>query len=120
MGSHHLDTLFVMFVVRANPLIQCLDKLKVGPRNWTSTLAKKDIHPEFFPEAKVLCNGKVVMKVGGSQEEYVVDLWSGNHPFFQGATSTVVVDEGQVNRFKKRFAGLGNLSTIQTVSEKQI
>jgi ribosomal protein L31 len=27
-----------------------------------------------------------------------VDIWSGNHPFFQGATSTVVTDEGRVNR----------------------
>merc|ERR1712182_176116 len=79
-------------------------------------MTKKGIHPVFYPEAKVLCNGEVVVTLGGSQEEYVVDLWSGNHPFFQGATNTVVVDEGQVNRFRKRFAGLDDLSTVQTVS----
>lgn len=27
-----------------------------------------------------------------------VDIWSGNHPYFQGNTSTVVTDEGRVNR----------------------
>merc|ERR1712216_109104 len=81
--------------------------------------AKKDIHPTFYPEAKVYCNGEMVMTLGGSQEKYIVDLWSGNHPFIQGASNTVVVDEGQVNRFKKRFAGLEkfgslNISTKET------
>ena len=39
--------------------------------------------PEWFEEAKVFCNGEEVMTVGGTQAEYVVDIWSGNHPFFQ-------------------------------------
>lgn len=48
---------------------------------------KKDgIHPEFFPEAKVFCNGEEVMTVGGTKKEYVVDLWSGNHPYYQVLT----------------------------------
>lgn len=37
-----------------------------------------------------------VLTLGGTQKEYYVDLWSGNHPFFQGQTSSVVVDEGAV------------------------
>merc|ERR1719265_686073 len=83
----------------------------------TVIMAKRGIHPEFYPEAKVFCNGEVVMTVGGSSEKYVVDLWSGNHPFFlAGAFNTIVVDEGQVNRFRRRFAGLEKLSTVQTVN----
>merc|ERR1711907_681200 len=85
----------------------------------TRVAAKRGIHPKFFPEANVFCGGEVVMKVGGTKEKYIVDIWSGNHPFFQGANNTVVVDEGQVNRFKKRFAGLENLSTIQTISQSK-
>merc|ERR1719321_455168 len=82
---------------------------------WTPVrIHAKDIHPQFYPEAQVFHNGKVVMTLGGSQDSYVVDLWSGNHPFFQGANNAVVVDEGQVIRFKKRFAGLEKLSTTQT------
>ena len=27
------------------------------------------------------CNGEEVMTVGGTQAEYVVDIWSGIHPF---------------------------------------
>lgn len=36
-----------------------------------------------------------------------VDIWSGNHPFFQGNTSTVVTDEGRVNRCAHRGMRLG-------------
>ncbi|CAG9462959.1 unnamed protein product [Pedinophyceae sp. YPF-701] len=79
-------------------------------------MAKPDIHPEFYEEAKVFCNGEEVMSLGGTKPEYVVDLWSGNHPFFQGATNTVVVDEGRVNRFNRRFAGLDSLGKVETAS----
>merc|ERR1711998_610486 len=86
-------------------------------KNYTGINARPKIHPKFFPEAQVFCGEEIVMTVGGTREKYVVDIWSGNHPFFQGAGNVVVVDEGQVNRFKKRFAGLENLSTIQTISQ---
>merc|ERR1711904_613293 len=80
------------------------------------TKAKPNIHPHFFPDAQVYCGGEIVMTVGGTQEKYIVDIWSGNHPFFQGANNVIVVDEGQVNRFKKRFAGLEILSSVENLS----
>jgi len=61
--------------------------------------------PEWFEEAKVFCNGEEVMTVGGTQAEYVVDIWSGNHPFFQGRSSAIMTDAGQVSRFANRFGG---------------
>ena len=48
-----------------------------------------------------------------------VDIWSGNHPFFQGVTTSVVTDEGRVNRFKRRFAGLDSLAKIDTMESEQ-
>eukprot|EP00963_Diacronema_lutheri_P003888 scaffold287_cov337-Pavlova_lutheri.AAC.251 len=78
--------------------------------------AKKELHPEFYPEAKVYCNGEEVISMGGTQPEYVVDIWSGNHPFYQGAGGAVVVDEGRVNRFQRRYGNLGFLSNVETVS----
>lgn len=57
---------------------------------------RKDIHPEWHPEAKVICNGVEVMTVGGVKPSYNVDIYSGNHPFYQGAGATMVMDEGQV------------------------
>ncbi|EFN56749.1 hypothetical protein CHLNCDRAFT_34966 [Chlorella variabilis] len=79
-------------------------------------MAKKGIHPKWHNEAKVMCNGEEVLTTSGTQGSYTVDIWSGNHPFFQGATSTVVTDEGRVNRFKRRFAGLDSLAAIETIS----
>jgi large subunit ribosomal protein L31 len=63
---------------------------------------KKDIHPEWYPEAKVICAGEVIMTVGSTQPELSVELWSGNHPFYTGQ-QRLVDTEGQVERFLKRL-----------------
>lgn len=70
-----------------------------------TVMRKEGIHPEYHDDAKVFCNGEEVLTTSGTQKEYTVDIWSGNHPFFQGKTNTLVLDEGRVNRFNKRFAG---------------
>lgn len=63
---------------------------------------KKDIHPEWYPEAKVICNGEVIMTVGSTKPELHVEIWSGNHPFYTGQ-QRLVDTEGQVERFMKRL-----------------
>jgi large subunit ribosomal protein L31 len=52
------------------------------------------------------------MTVGGTQESYSVDVYSGNHPFYQGATSMVIAEDGQMNKFAKKFADLGELNEV--------
>ena len=32
-------------------------------------MPKSDIHPTWYPEAKVICNGEVVMTTGATQPE---------------------------------------------------
>ncbi len=61
---------------------------------------KKDIHPEWFPEAKITCNGEVVATVGSTVEKMDVEIWAGNHPFYTGK-STVLDAAGRVDRFKR-------------------
>jgi len=63
---------------------------------------KKDIHPTWYPDAKVICNGEVVMTVGATKPELHVEIWSGNHPFYTGQ-QRLVDTEGQVERFLKRL-----------------
>lgn len=82
-----------------------------------TTMRKQGIHPEWYEESKVVCNGEEVLVTSGTQPDYNVDIWSGNHPFFQGITTSVVTDEGRVNRFKRRFEGLDSLSTVETASQ---
>tara|TARA_Y100001968_G_C19323636_1_gene700572 strand:- start:531 stop:818 length:288 start_codon:yes stop_codon:yes gene_type:complete len=65
-------------------------------------MPKPDIHPKWYPEAKVICNGEVVMTIGSTQEELHVDVWSGNHPFFTG-TQKILDTEGRVDRFMRKY-----------------
>lgn len=46
-----------------------------------------------------MCNGVEVMRVGGTKPQYNVDIYSGNHPFYLGNRSSMIVDEGQLNRW---------------------
>lgn len=63
---------------------------------------KKDIHPTWYPDAKVIVDGEVVMTVGSTLPEIRVEIWSGTHPFYTG-TQRLVDTEGQVDRFLKRL-----------------
>ena len=77
-------------------------------------MPKKDIHPKWYPEAKVICNGKVVMTTGSTQPEIQVDVWSGNHPFFTG-TQKILDTEGRVDRFMRKYG----MNTASKESEEQ-
>ncbi|KAF5747132.1 50S ribosomal protein L31 chloroplastic [Tripterygium wilfordii] len=85
---------------------------RAGNHGMQVTCRKRDIHPQFHEDAKVYCNGELVMTTGGTQKEYVVDVWSGNHPFYLGSRSAQLVDADQVAKFRKRFAGLPELMEI--------
>ncbi len=37
-------------------------------------MPKSEIHPKWYPEAKVICNGEVVMTTGSTQPELHVDV----------------------------------------------
>ncbi len=83
-------------------------------------MPKQDIHPKWYPDAKVICNGEVVMTTGSTQQEIHVDVWSGNHPFFTG-TQKILDTEGRVDRFMRKY-GMStpeeNLSVNKKTSSK--
>ena len=82
-------------------------------------MPKPEIHPKWYPEAKVICNGEVVMTVGSTQPELNVDVWSGNHPFFTG-TQKILDTEGRVDRFMKKYGmGAANTETSKEKKEKK-
>lgn len=70
----------------------------------------------MLPVSQVYCNGEEVLTTSGTQKSYTVDIWSGNHPFFSGNASTVILDEGRVNRFKRRYDGLDAMSDMSTMT----
>ena len=73
-------------------------------------MSKPDIHPKWYPDAKVYCNGELVMTVGSTQPELHVDVWSGNHPFYTG-TQKIIDTEGRVERFLRKYGMMGTDQT---------
>ena len=65
-------------------------------------MAQKNIHPKWYPNSKVYCDGQLIMNVGSTKPELHVDIWSGNHPFFTGS-QRIIDTEGRVEKFRKKY-----------------
>jgi len=63
---------------------------------------KKDIHPRYYPEARVICSCGNTFTVGSTQELIRTDVCSACHPFFTGE-QRIVDTAGQVERFMRRL-----------------
>lgn len=63
---------------------------------------KPNIHPKYYPQAKVFVGGQLVGTVGSTRPELHLDVWSGTHPFYTGE-QRIIDTEGQVDRFQKRL-----------------
>ena len=65
-------------------------------------MAKDNIHPNWYPDAKVYCDGELIMTIGSTKPELHVDIWSVNHPFFTGS-QRIIDTEGRVERFMRKY-----------------
>ncbi len=64
---------------------------------------KKDIHPTYYPEAKVQCACGNSFTVGSTKESLQVEICSACHPFYTGKEKTL--DKvGQVQKFRERVS----------------
>ena len=64
---------------------------------------KKDIHPQYFPEAIVACACGNTFKVGSTKEKLEVEICSNCHPFYTG-NEKILDTAGRVEKFKSRMA----------------
>ena len=62
---------------------------------------KKDIHPKYFPEAKVTCACGALFAVGSTKDALSVEICSQCHPFYTGADK-VMDTAGRIDRFKAK------------------
>lgn len=63
---------------------------------------KKDIHPAYYPEAKVICACGNTFTTGSTKEELRVEICSECHPFYTGKQK-FTERGGRVERFKKKY-----------------
>jgi large subunit ribosomal protein L31 len=63
---------------------------------------KEEIHPQYYPEARVRCACGNTWTTGSTAPEIFTDVCSACHPFFTGE-QRIVDTEGQVDRFYRRL-----------------
>ncbi len=80
---------------------------------------KPDIHPTYFPDAKVTCAscGRT-WTTGSTKKEFRVDICNNCHPFFTGEASRLLDIEGQVDRFYKKLSVRQSYVEQQKVKEE--
>ena len=63
---------------------------------------KTGIHPEYYPEAQVICSCGQTYTTGATKPVLRVEICNKCHPFFTGE-QRIVDTEGRVERMKRRF-----------------
>lgn len=64
---------------------------------------KTDLHPQYYPKAKVTCACGHTWHVGSTAEDIRINVCSKCHPFYTG-TEKIVDTRGRVEKYQKRVA----------------
>ncbi len=67
---------------------------------------REEIHPTYYPEAKVICSCGNTWTTGSTLPEIRTDICSNCHPFYTGE-QRIVDSAGQVERFMTRLQRYG-------------
>ncbi len=78
---------------------------------------KQDIHPTYFPDAKVVCACGNTFTVGATVEEIHVELCSQCHPFYTGKQKLVDTAR-RVEKFEER-ASKKSTKAVKSKKEKK-
>jgi large subunit ribosomal protein L31 len=62
---------------------------------------KKDIHPEYHPQAKVSCACGNTFYIGSTKKEIEVEICYACHPFYTGKEK-LIDTAGRVEKFKTK------------------
>ena len=79
---------------------------------------RNDIHPTYYPEAKVICACGNTWTTGSTQKEIRTDVCYKCHPFFTGE-QRIVDTEGQVDRFYKKLQARQDYISDQEAREAE-
>ncbi len=78
---------------------------------------KAQIHPTWYPEAKVTCACGNTFTTGATVPEIRVEICYNCHPFYTG-TMKFVDTAGRVDAFKAKMAGAGKKIMSKTEKRK--
>jgi large subunit ribosomal protein L31 len=80
---------------------------------------KKNIHPEYFPNATITCACGNIIKTGSTKPEMHIEICSACHPFYTGKKK-VIDTTGRVDRFKKRMEKTVNILETAEQAKKAL
>ncbi|HEY4486897.1 MAG TPA: 50S ribosomal protein L31 [Candidatus Paceibacterota bacterium] len=78
---------------------------------------KSDIHPTYYPEAKVTCACGNKFSIGSTQETIKVEICSNCHPLYTGKEKIMDM-AGRVEKFKTRRVEAGKRQEKITADKK--
>ena len=78
---------------------------------------KKGIHPQYYPQAEVICACGNTWITGSTKPVIHTDVCSACHPFFTGE-QRIVDTEGHVERFRRRLKRSEELRAARAKAEK--
>ena len=76
---------------------------------------KKDIHPQYFPDAVITCSCKNVIVAGSTKKEIHVEICSACHPFYTGKQK-LLDSAGRVTKFKQRQKAASKSKAVEPVA----
>ena len=80
---------------------------------------KKDIHPKYFSDAKVICACGNTIETGSTIKEMKVEICSSCHPFYTGKKKSLDTT-GRVDRFKKRAEKTAEKKAVKKVKKARV
>ena len=79
---------------------------------------KRGIHPEYYPNAKVICACGRTWTTGSTKKEIRTEMCSECHPFFTGE-QRIVDTAGQVERFERRLGQRREFESRRVARERK-
>jgi len=62
---------------------------------------KNNIHPKYYPDARIRCACGNILRVGSVKKEIEVEICNACHPFFTGK-GKLIDTAGRVDKFRER------------------
>ena len=75
---------------------------------------KKDIHPTYFPEAKIVCACGHVFTMGATKQEMEIEICSYCHPFYTGKEK-LVDTAGRIEKYQTRVKKSSAIKAVAPV-----
>ena len=97
--------------------IQKLDRLTFF--SYHTIIMKTEIHPKYFPAAKVICACGNAFTVGATREEIRVEICGKCHPFYTGEEK-LIDTAGRVEKFKTRRSKAAAIPKRKKVRTKKL